>query len=375
MKIKKVLLLCDFFSSLGGTEYYNFILIKSLLKKHIQIRVYIGERPKYDYWTRELKKLNVEFFYPQEFVEDKNDILPIDNYTKSIKGQIRTWKPDIIHANPPGKMLVSFFENQVCDCPVVATEWTMPCENTSHWYPTKLKDHINDIDIVIATCNKLVKGIRNFHHYSGRIDVIPHLISPPNDVANHNTCSHDIYSVGCISRLSPEKGLDFLLGAWEHIIKDYSTATLHIYGHGSEFSHLKDLTKALGIEKNVFFEGVYDPVQGIENIVNKHQIFIQPSLFESIPTSIIELMGRGKIIIATDVGGVAELIDNEKRTGILIQRASTEDIYKAIKKVFTDTNLQKIIQRNSIEVFKEKYDLQKTIERILIAYESLNKRN
>lgn len=371
MKTKKVLLLCDFFSSLGGTEYYNFILAKSLIERNISVRVYIGERPKHSYWLNELDALNVEYHFPEQYTEDRNDMVLIENYVKSIKDQIQSWSPDIIHANPPGKMLISFYKNQVCNgSPMVVTEWTMPSENTSYWYPDELKKYINKVNLMIATCNKLITGIRQYHNYSGRVEVIPHLISPPdNSIVNNNSCG--IHSVGCISRLSQEKGLVFLLGAWEHVIKDFPDATLHIYGHGEEKEYLEELSKALGISKNVFFEGVFSPVSGIDNIASNHQIFVQPSLFESIPTSIIELMGRGRIILATDVGGVSELIDNNQKSGVLIKRASTDDIYFAIKKLFNNIELQRVIQNNAVKKFKDNYDLNKAIDKLTNLYDSL----
>ena len=49
-KPKKVLLLCDFFSSLGGTEYYNYALAKGLKDNGIDVRIYVGEKPLNSTW-------------------------------------------------------------------------------------------------------------------------------------------------------------------------------------------------------------------------------------------------------------------------------------------------------------------------------------
>lgn len=43
--INKVAIFCDFFNSLGGTEYYNFMLARSLKQRGIDVKVFIGERP------------------------------------------------------------------------------------------------------------------------------------------------------------------------------------------------------------------------------------------------------------------------------------------------------------------------------------------
>lgn len=373
MKIKRVILLCDFFSSLGGTEYYNYLLAKSLCENQIEVNIYIGERPRYDFWLKELEKLSIKYYYPKEYTRDKNDRSVINTYMKEIESQMIKWKPDIIHANPPGKMLVSLFENEMAiGCPIIATEWTMPSENTAYWYPVELREYINKIDVMIATCSKLVEGIRYYHNFGGRIEIVPHLINRPM-INKQATDANSLYSVGCISRLSQEKGLVFLLGAWARIVEEFPQATLHIYGHGEELKYLEGLIEALGIGRSVFLEGVYQPIVGIDDIVYKHQIYVQPSLFESIPTSIIELMGRGRAIIATDVGGVSEVINEQMESGLLISRASTDDIYVALKKLFTDKLLREKIQHNAMILFEKKYDLYSCMDKIISIYNSLIK--
>lgn len=369
MKVKKVALMCDFFSSLGGTEYYNFTLAKKLTERQIEVKIFIGERPRYYYWIEKLDECNISYCYPDELTDDLRKREIEKKFIDQVKVELDEWKPDIMHYNPPGKMLVSWMEKYSdSEIPVVATEWTMPCNNTAHWYPAELKEYINYVDVYIATCQTLVKGIQDYHLYDGRIEVVPHLVTKPKD---HLSKTENLYSVGYIGRLSAEKGLDFLLGAWTKIVKKYSQAELHIYGHGGEEAHYHSLINALGLRKNVFLEDVYEPAGGIEKIAYQHEIYVQPSLFESIPTTVIELMGRGRIVVATDVGGMKELISNEKKTGILIQRASTEEIFQALDTLFQNKELRQEMHRKAPEMFYEIYDIQKIINQIITIYDSI----
>jgi glycosyltransferase involved in cell wall biosynthesis len=348
--------------------------VQSLIKLGIDVKVFIGERPRIDYWIKKLDEHNVEYYYPDEFTEDLRARTIEKKFVIEVRRILKSWNPDIIHTNPPGKMIVSWLE--LCgenSIPIVATEWTMPSKNTAHWYPEELHKFINKIDVMIATCNRLVDGIKNYHGYSGRLEVVPHLILK-QDYVKEEFSNNTLYSVGCVSRLSPEKGLDYLLGAWEKVVKLYPNATLHIYGHGEEERHLKGMVEALGLKENVFFEGIYEPIIGIENIAYKHQIYVQPSLFESIPTSIIELMGRGRIIVASDVGGVSELISNDGKNGVLVPRASTDSIFESLIKLFQDEELRLEIKEKASRLFYERYNIEFNIDKIVSIYRSLMRR-
>lgn len=369
--IKKVAIFCDFFNFLGGTEYYNFMLASSLKKRGIEVKVFIGERPKYKYWTNLLKENDIKFFYPRKRHKDLNSREIEKEFIKDVVEILKQWSPDIIHSNPPGKMLVSYFECCNLNIPIVATEWTTPAENTSHWYPPELKKYVNMIDVFIATCEEVKKGILDYHKYKGEILMLPHLIYESHTLEYNQ---ENIWSVGVISRLSPEKGLDFLLGSWFKVQKIYPNAILHIYGHGNDEEHLKNLAKALGIEKNIVFEGIYKPVTGIDDISKKHMIFIQPSLFESIPTSIIELMARRKIIIATNVGGIGELINNNLHDGFLVEPASTNSLFDALNKIFSNPEKYSNFKENAYKIYKQRYDLNKTIDKLISCYECICKR-
>lgn len=371
--INKVAIFCDFFNSLGGTEYYNFMLARSLKQRGIDVKVFIGERPKYKFWLNLLDKNNIEYFYPKKFHKDLACRKIEKEFIKKVIKVLRSWQPNVIHSHPPGKMLVSFFEakNSIRNIPVIVTEWTTPSKNTAHWYPPELNRYINEISAFIATCEKSKQGIIDYHNFKGNIYLLPHLINAASKLPEASI--DNIYSVGVVSRLSPEKGLDYLLGAWMQVVKSFPDATLHIYGHGDDEQHLRSLVKALGIYDKVIFEGIFMPITGIDEIAKKHSIFVQPSLFESIPTSIIELMARKKAIIATDVGGIPELINEEKQTGIIVNPASTEQLFKAIIKCFSNPNLITKFGESAYKEYLKEYDLNKTIDKLVHYYEIICK--
>ncbi len=51
-RVQRVALFCDFFSSLGGTEYYNALLATTLRERGLDVRIYIGEKPQLPHWKQ-----------------------------------------------------------------------------------------------------------------------------------------------------------------------------------------------------------------------------------------------------------------------------------------------------------------------------------
>lgn len=373
--MKKILYMCDFFNCIGGTEYYNYILISNLVKRNYEVLVLIGEKPINDVWIKKLSSINVKVAYPEKRCEDFVCRNIERQFIKEMEKQIYSWNPDIIYTNPAGKMIVTWLELYPwTEIPIVATEWTTPSENTAHWYPKELSKSINKIAAYIATCHKSALGLREYFGYKREIYEIPHIIQEVCPLSEEMYSMGNINSIGCVSRLSTEKGLVYLLGAWKYLVDSNKNATLHIYGDGSEKRYLAELIKALGINDSVFLEGTFEPISGIDYICKKHLIFVQPSLFESIPTTIIELMARGKVIISSDVGGVSEVICPKFNNGLLVNSASTDELYKAIKFLWDNPDLLKVMAFNARKIYEQKYNLDKNVNRIINILEKHSKK-
>lgn len=351
---------------MGGTEYYNVMLATELKKRGFDVRLFIGERTRRSSYLNILRENNIFYMESEKFHTDYSDRSIENEFIFNVLDYFENWTPDIIHASPAGKLIVAFLENKNHpDIPIVATEYTTPSSETAHWYPTDLKKYVNQIDAFVATCKASAKGIRDFHKYENDIYIIRHFIKGPKIVKKGQIKN----SVGCVARLSAEKGIDFLLGAWKYVVRSVPDASLHIYGHGPDENHLKDMVKALGILESVRFWGTFEPKVGIGAIVGRHKIFVQPSLFESIPTSLIELMGCGRAIIASDVGGIKELIN--KNTGVLLQSASTDKLADAIVKVLQNTELQDKYSKNAKSLFDNNYSLTKNINKMIALYKMI----
>lgn len=111
----------------------------------------------------------------------------------------------------------------------------------------------------------------------------------------------DLTSLGYIGRLVKLKGVDLLISAFADLIKEKPDLHLQIIGDGPERSNLEHLVKSLNLQSKITFLGYQDKIQIQTQILPSLDIFINPSLQEGLPTTVIEALLAGCQVVATDV--------------------------------------------------------------------------
>ncbi|WP_286729275.1 glycosyltransferase [Acinetobacter sp. UBA1297] len=124
--------------------------------------------------------------------------------------------------------------------------------------------------------------------------------------------ARDYYKIGLIGSFNNEyKGIETAIKAIK-ILKDQGVnSKLNIVGSGKLKEYYLNLAKRLDIEHDIIFLG---SIKGGENIfqwLDSLDVYIQPSYTEGLPRALIEAMSRGLPAIATQVGGIPELLDKE----------------------------------------------------------------
>jgi len=130
--------------------------------------------------------------------------------------------------------------------------------------------------------------------------------------------------------------------------------SLIIAGCGKLEQKLKQLTKDLKLENHVIFLGQVD-YDEISKYYSLADIFVRPSLSEGQGIAFIEAMAAGLPIIATPVGGIPDFL-LDKKTGLFCQVKNPEDLAEKIKLLLADKKLYLEIQKNGLELVKQKYD-------------------
>ncbi len=133
-----------------------------------------------------------------------------------------------------------------------------------------------------------------------------------------------------IGNLFPVKGVKFLISAFSELLKsrDKDDVVLFVIGDGGEKETLRQVARNLKIEHNVFFLG-RKPHSEIPLWLNIADIFVLPSLSEGFPTVLVEALMCGVPVIASDVGGISEIIADGK-TGLLTDPGNEDQIREAL---------------------------------------------
>ena len=111
----------------------------------------------------------------------------------------------------------------------------------------------------------------------------------------------DSISLGFIGRLVNLKGVDVLISAFADLIDDYPDIHLQIIGDGVERQNLEKQVQSLNIQDKVSFLGYQDKNTLQNQILPSLDIFVNPSLQEGLPTTVIEALLAKCIVVATDV--------------------------------------------------------------------------
>jgi len=143
-----------------------------------------------------------------------------------------------------------------------------------------------------------------------------------------------------VGNLVWQKGVEYLIRAKEFLNED---AEIVIVGDGPLFEEYKAIVEFENIEGIKFIGARID----IENIMPSADIFVLPSLSEGRPSVILEAIASGKPVIATNVGGIPEIVNDE--IGILINPEDPIGLAEAINKLLEDKELREKMGKNARE--------------------------
>lgn len=143
--------------------------------------------------------------------------------------------------------------------------------------------------------------------------------------------------------LVKEKGIGYLINSIPNL--ENKNIQLLLIGEGNDKKLFKKQIALLKLKNNVFFLGTKSQEELVP-YYNAADIFALPSLSEGRPNTILEAMASETPIISTSVGGIPELIINNK-TGILIKPKNKIEIANSINKLLKNKKLQTKLGKNA----------------------------
>lgn len=173
-------------------------------------------------------------------------------------------------------------------------------------------------------------------------------------------------AVASIGRLSPEKRQDLFLRAAARISRDFPETVFMLIGIGPEETSLKTLTAELGIADKVIFAGYRGDMQRIYNGLD---LVVQSSSTEGMPNVVLEALLMRVPVVATDVGGTAEILTHET-SGLLIPPNDLDALVAGIRRVLSGPEaLARWIEEGERQV-RANFSHTQRVNRIMASYDA-----
>ncbi|MCM3734884.1 glycosyltransferase family 4 protein [Bacillus cytotoxicus] len=182
-------------------------------------------------------------------------------------------------------------------------------------------------------------------------------IDYPDKYRAENTSSaHKKIVITCVARLGPRKGHNILLDALSKMERKVTeNVKLLIVGDGEMRSTLEEQVNNLNLSMVEFLGERND----VPDILSNTDIFVLPTLNDSLPISIIEAMHSGVCVISTPSGGIPELVSHSK-TGILVEAGDANKLARALRSVIVNQQAREQLGKNARK-FAKKYLTRETM--------------
>jgi len=143
----------------------------------------------------------------------------------------------------------------------------------------------------------------------------------------------EAFVVGTVGRLTPVKGHKYLLEAAAKVVQEKTNTFFVFLGDGELLNELTEMVSTLGINDHVKFLG-WRP--DVADVMSTFDVFVLPSLNEGMGKVLIEAMAMGKPIIASDVGGIPDLVRSGEN-GLLVPPADSDALFNAIQSLYQNS--------------------------------------
>lgn len=285
------------------------------------------------------------------FKKSKFDLINILNsFTYPIRIRSILRKTDIIQQNQINGVWVSIIAKLIVRKPLyVRTGYDLVLfhiENKKNFLKIALYKILTYISLKLSKIYSVTSKqdynhlIKNYNFENSKLKLHRNWVVPGT-----NKLSNKKGNILCVGRLESQKN-------YSKIINDFrntkETVTIDIVGEGTLEANLKSLAKKNNV--NINFLGKLDNFQ-LKDLYYQYKFFVTSSLFEGNPKSLLEAMGSGCVVLASDIPNHRELIDNGVN-GILIE-LSKGNFYKKYLEIMENNNLIHKISKNSIKKIEE----------------------
>ena len=231
-------------------------------------------------------------------------------------------------------------------------------------------------EAMVPSRQQLDGTVRSFLLDRARVHVVPNGISVEDFAAPGRDEARKSLGLGtgpillCVGRLARDKGFATAIEALARLESD---ARLLVLGSGPERALLEQTARRTGVSDRVDFLGSKPRAEVVHHLAASDVFVFPTERDEAAPLVPLEAMAAGLPVVASDIGGGAELIESGKN-GLLVPPASVDSLARAIDSLLADDALRRRMGEAARERIVERYTIEAMTRQTAAVYELAAKR-
>jgi glycosyltransferase involved in cell wall biosynthesis len=286
------------------------------------------------------------------------------------------------HSGCPSVGLVSGTAGKLINTPSIHTLY---CPVNSKDRFAKL--YLSQIDMIIAMSENIKKSLERIKIPAQKIKVIPPAINTA--VFNPLTSGKELREklkidkndkvILFVGNLTKTKGIDILLEAMKSVthqfpeVKLLMTSELHHEDYEKREEEIKIKIEHFGLKNHIVRFGI---IKNMAELVAASDLLVAPFLNtygpSDYPLPVLEAMGVGKPAIATNIGGIPEIISNMEN-GVLIEPMDVNSLSKAIITLLEDDKLRHKLGKNASTFVLNNFSIERISRKMEVVYEEVKR--
>ena len=196
----------------------------------------------------------------------------------------------------------------------------------------------------------------------GKISVISMGVDTANTFTSGKHSAPSNNELLFVGRLTPQKGLDLLIRAMPHVVKNHPDATLTVVGRGPQEKALQVLSETLGVAQSIKFLGAIANEKLPELYRNATAAVFPSVTAEGFGLVCVEALACECPVIASDIPATREIVQNGE-TGFLFKQGDIDDLAHKILTLLADPALRQSMGRTGQDFVSQRFDWQIVAQR------------
>jgi glycosyltransferase involved in cell wall biosynthesis len=280
--------------------------------------------------------------------------------------------PDLIHVmTPDPSAMVMIQAGHDAGIPVIYQELGIP------YHPPDFESYYEQFTSVLPLCSavaalspRLIEHCREKLPRSRALSILPIMSDEFANGRKRREPAGDRITFGFAARMEELKGPMVLMEAFALAYAECGNVALNIAGDGSQRQKIAARAKALDVASRYRYHGVYTHPEECRGFMESLDVFVMPSFTEGTPNSVVEAMACGKPIIASDVGGIPDMVG--KDAGILVPPGNARALAEAMLRLARDPNLRRLMGKAAKARYEDFFSPKVVVPLILQTYQRVS---